>query len=143
MIKKEWESTGPKETQALAKALLETCPNHRIFAFYGDLGAGKTTLTQAFCEVLGVLDTVKSPTFSIINEYDSPSEKVYHFDFYRIEKLEEVLDIGLEEYLDSGAYCLMEWPERIDPLLPNDTVEVRIHHQGGDQRKIELLAPDL
>lgn len=103
--------------------------SHRIFAFYGGMGAGKTTFIKALCTYLGVHgDVVNSPTFSIINEYRTDSDDViYHFDFYRIRKPEEAIDIGLFDYLNSGALCLMEWPEQIEPLLPDDCVIVHIN----------------
>lgn len=101
---------------------------HRLVAFYAPMGAGKTTFTKAVCSVLGVQsDAVSSPTFAIVNEYrTSKGESVYHFDFYRITKDEEALDIGLYDYLDSGCLCLMEWPENIENLLPEETLKVTI-----------------
>ena len=114
-----------------AKLLLEAFPAARIFAFYGGMGAGKTTFIKAICAELGVADIVQSPTFSIINEYKTTGgEPVFHFDFYRIRKTEEVFDIGYEDYLYSGSYCFMEWPELIETLLPEDTVRVRISGEG-------------
>lgn len=131
-------SEGPEETQALAAELLAAFGENRIIALYGDLGAGKTTLVQAFCEELGVTDNVKSPTFSIVNEYESDSGNIFHFDFYRIEKITEVFDLGFEEYIDSGAWCFMEWPERIESVLPEETVIVRISEAGASRRKITI-----
>ena len=103
-------------------------PDERIIAFHAPMGAGKTTFTTALCQALGVReDAVSSPTFAIVNEYRSArGESIYHFDFYRIERLEEALDIGLYDYLDSGALCLIEWPENIEPLLPEETLHVQI-----------------
>ena len=120
------ESTAGLETAA--REFLAAVGDRRLIAFFAPMGAGKTTFITAVCKVLGVReDAVSSPTFAIVNEYRTASgESVYHFDFYRIEKLEEALDIGLYDYLDSGALCLMEWPENIEPLLPPDTLRVRI-----------------
>jgi len=111
---------------------------NRLFAFYGGMGAGKTTFITALCGVLGVKDVVNSPTFTIVNEYrTSGGTPVYHFDFYRIEKREEVLDIGFEEYVgDDAAICLMEWPEKIDGLLPEETVDVHISELTDGSREI-------
>ena len=119
-----------------ARAMLGEFPGSRVFAFYGSMGAGKTTFIKAVCAVLGVADIVQSPTFSIINEYKTvAAESVFHFDFYRIRKTEEVFDIGYEDYLYSGSYCLMEWPELIEALLPEDTIRIRITGEG--ERLIE------
>ena len=103
--------------------------DNTVFAFHGEMGAGKTTFIRALCEVLGVdPEEANSPSFSIINEYrsDTTAELIYHFDLCRLESVEEALEIGVEDYFDSGALCLLEWPERIEPLLPDDTVVVNI-----------------
>lgn len=109
-----------------------------VFAFYGQMGAGKTTFIKAVCAELGIADTVNSPTFSIVNEYrsDSTGALVYHFDFYRIKKLEEVYDMGYEDYFYNGGLCLIEWPELIEPLLPDDAVKVSIVEQADGTRLI-------
>ena len=111
------------------------------FAFYGDMGAGKTTFINALCEVLGV-DTAEtaSPTFALINEYrsETTAELIYHFDLYRMESLEEALELGIEDYFDSGAVCLIEWPERIAAALPNDTVSVKITVNDDDSRTLTI-----
>ncbi len=113
--------------EAAARFLAEI-GDRRIVAFYAPMGAGKTTFTTAVCRALGVReDAVSSPTFSIVNEYRTATgESVFHFDFYRIEKIEEALDIGFYDYIDSGALCLMEWPENIEDILPEETLKVRI-----------------
>ena len=98
-----------------------------VIALYGEMGAGKTTFTKALCKVLGVVDGVNSPTFNLINEYRTDKgEVVYHFDFYRINKLEEAYDIGFEEFIESGNLCIIEWPEKIEQILPSDTLRVKI-----------------
>ena len=111
-----------------AEQFLEAIGDNRLIAFYAPMGAGKTTFITALCKVLGISgDAVSSPTFAIVNEYrTSDGEPVFHFDFYRIEKDAEALDIGLYDYLDSGALCLMEWPENIENLLPQETLRVKI-----------------
>ena len=116
------------EIDAAAEEFLRRIGDRRLVAFYAPMGAGKTTFTTALCRRLGVrADAVSSPTFAIINEYRAADgEPVFHFDFYRIGKLEEALDIGLYDYLDSGALCLMEWPENIEALLPEETLDVHI-----------------
>lgn len=112
-----------------------------VYAFYGEMGAGKTTFINAICKALGVEDdTTNSPSFSIINEYrsDTTAELIYHFDLYRLDSLEEAFDIGVEDYFDSGALCFLEWPERIADILPNDTVKVTIIVNDDDSRTITL-----
>ncbi len=125
------------ELLPIARKVIETFPDSRIFAIYGSMGAGKTTFIKAICHELGVADIVQSPTFSIINEYQTvKGESIFHFDFYRIRNTSEVFDIGYEDYLYSGSYCFIEWPELIDSLLPENTVHVRI--TGTDERVIEF-----
>lgn len=110
-----------------AGEFLDRIGDNRLIAFYAPMGAGKTTFTTALCHALGVKDAVCSPTFTIVNEYlDGNGEPVYHFDFYRITKPSEAMDIGLYDYLDSGSLCLMEWPENIEELLPEETLKVSI-----------------
>ncbi len=128
----------PDEVGAAAARILEICGSRRIFAIYGTMGAGKTTLVKALCAELGTEDTVKSPTFSIVNEYDSPSGAIFHFDFYRIKGIGEVYDIGFEEYIDSGSYVFMEWPELIEPLIPEETVSLHISVEGTLERTIKI-----
>lgn len=121
-----------------AREFLSLIDDHRIIALYGEMGAGKTTFTTALCRVLGVReDAVSSPTFAIVNEYRTlDGEQLFHFDFYRIEKLEEALDIGFYDYIDSGCLCIMEWPENIDGLLPEDTLKVTIKVNSDLSRTI-------
>lgn len=112
-----------------------------VFAFYGDMGAGKTTFIAELCRVLGVdEDAASSPSFSLINEYRSSTtaELIYHFDLYRLESLEEAMDIGVEDYFDSGALCLIEWPERIADILPDDTVRVDITVEDDGSRTLTI-----
>ncbi|MBQ5693992.1 MAG: tRNA (adenosine(37)-N6)-threonylcarbamoyltransferase complex ATPase subunit type 1 TsaE [Bacteroidaceae bacterium] len=110
--------------------------NRRIFAFYGHMGAGKTTFIKAICEELGVTDAVTSPTFAIVNEYASTMGSIYHFDFYRIKRSSEVLDLGFEDYAYSGNLCLMEWPELIEEFLPEETIDVHIEEIEGGKRRV-------
>ena len=121
-----------------AREFLSLIDDHRIIALYGEMGAGKTTFTTALCRVLGLReDAVSSPTFAIVNEYRTlDGEPLFHFDFYRIEKLEEALDIGFYDYIDSGCLCIMEWPENIDGLLPEDTLKVTIKVNSDLSRTI-------
>jgi tRNA threonylcarbamoyladenosine biosynthesis protein TsaE len=121
-----------------ARLFVDLIGEHRVFAFYGSMGAGKTTFIKAICEELGVNDVITSPTFAIVNEYSTPSNPIYHFDFYRIKKLEEVYDMGYEDYFYSGALCFIEWPELIEELLPADAVKVSIVEQEDGTRVVEL-----
>jgi tRNA threonylcarbamoyladenosine biosynthesis protein TsaE len=122
-----------------ALSLLEFANEEKIFLFEGEMGAGKTTFIKAICEAMGVADVVSSPTFSIVNEYlASNNKRVYHFDFYRIEDLQEAYDIGYEEYFYSGDICLVEWPEKIRELLPKEYVHVSIMASTPDTRLISF-----
>jgi len=115
------------ELQQIAETILTQFPDERIFIFKGELGAGKTTLIKAFCRDLQVSDPTNSPSFAIVNEYDTKAGlKLFHFDFYRLKKLEEVYDIGYEEYFYSGDYCFIEWPELVMDILPESYVEIEI-----------------
>lgn len=126
---------GLDTIRSAARQFIENIGSSRVFAFYGKMGAGKTTFVKALCEELGCDDVITSPTFSIVNEYtDGEQQPVYHFDFYRIKKLEEVYDMGYEEYFYSGALCLIEWPELIEDVLPDDTVRVTIEEQADGSR---------
>jgi len=120
------------------KLLLDTFPEERVFAFYGGMGAGKTTFIKALCRELGSADYVTSPTFALINEYSTSNGSViYHFDFYRIKKIEEAFDLGYEDYIYSGNYCFIEWPEMIESLLPEGIVEVRIREAEKGVRLVD------
>ena len=120
-----------------ARQFVAAMGDRTVFALYGSMGAGKTTFTKAICQVLGVEDSISSPTFAIVNEYRSASgELIYHFDFYRIRKLEEVYDMGYEDYFYSGALCFVEWPELIEELLPADTVRVDIRENEDSSRSV-------
>ncbi len=123
-----------------AKEFVAGMDNRTVFAFRGAMGAGKTTFIKAVCEELGVEDVINSPTFAIINEYRSSTtaELVYHFDFYRVEKLSEAEDIGTEDYFYSGALCFVEWPEKVEDLLPGDTVEVSIRENPDGSRTLTV-----
>jgi len=116
----------------VAQRLLEGFPKNRVFALFGQMGVGKTTLVKAICHHLGSSDTPTSPTFSIVNEYAIPSgPSIFHFDFYRLKKLEEAYNIGYEEYFYSGNYCFIEWPGIIEPLLPPDCIRIQITEENG------------
>ena len=126
---------GLDTIRSAARQFIENIGSSRVFAFYGKMGAGKTTFVKALCEELGCDDVITSPTFAIVNEYtDGEQQPVYHFDFYRIKRLEEVYDMGYEEYFYSGALCLIEWPELIEDVLPDDTVRVTIEEQADGSR---------
>ncbi|WP_321334772.1 tRNA (adenosine(37)-N6)-threonylcarbamoyltransferase complex ATPase subunit type 1 TsaE [uncultured Bacteroides sp.] len=121
-----------------AKTFISAMGDNTVFALYGKMGAGKTTFIKAVCEELGVADVINSPTFAIVNEYRSEetAELIYHFDFYRINKLEEVYDMGYEDYFYSGALCFIEWPELVEELLPGNTIKVTIEEQQDGSRTV-------
>ena len=132
-----------------AREFIAHIGKHRVFAFYGKMGAGKTTFIKAICEELGVQDVITSPTFAIVNEYSRPiaspsqggvgEEPLYHFDFYRIKRLEEVYDMGFEDYFYSGALCFIEWPELIENILPDDAVKVSIAENNKGTRVVRKV----
>ena len=131
-----------------AREFITGIGDSRVFAFYGSMGVGKTTFIKAVCEALGVKDQVTSPTFAIVNEYalgswplavSQPPTAIYHFDFYRIKRLEEAYDMGCEEYFYSGSLCFIEWPELIEDLLPEDAVRVTITQYPDGHRTVTLL----
>lgn len=120
-----------------AEEFLQKIGENKLIAFYAPMGSGKTTFTTAICRVLGVGDAVCSPTFTIINEYlTAEGESVFHFDFYRLTKPSEAMDIGLYDYLDSGCLCLMEWPENVEELLPDETLKVTIRVNEDQSRSL-------
>lgn len=124
----------------VAKALLNDFPNYKTLAFRGEMGIGKTTFIKALCHQLGVSDTVNSPSFAIVNEYNSPKgETIYHFDFYRIKQPEEAFDMGYEDYFFSGAYCFVEWPEKIESLLPSHRLELHFSEIEHNIRVITIV----
>ena len=127
-----------EEIREAARAFINHIGDCTVFAFYGKMGAGKTTFIKALCEELGVDDVITSPTFAIVNEYTAQDGPVYHFDFYRIKKLEEVYDMGFEDYFYSGSLCLIEWPELIEEVLPDDAVKVSITENADGSRTIEF-----
>lgn len=130
-----------EELKTAAKQILADYPDQRVFAFHGEMGAGKTTLIKELCRQMDVQQEVSSPTFALVNEYFSPSQgPVYHFDFYRIETIEEVFDIGYEDYFYSDNYCFLEWPELITELLPENFVYLKIEITGPEQRLISYHA---
>lgn len=134
-MRKQWDATDLKDLDGIAKELLDFIGDHRIICFYGDLGAGKTTFIKSLCRQLGAGDEVQSPTFSIVNEYEtSGGEPVYHFDFYRLKTEEEAYDLGYEQYLFSGYFCFIEWPEKVKDLL--DLKKVDLYISFADARRL-------
>ncbi|UKK59002.1 tRNA (adenosine(37)-N6)-threonylcarbamoyltransferase complex ATPase subunit type 1 TsaE [Prevotella communis] len=119
-----------------AREFIQNIGERKVFAFYGKMGAGKTTFVKAICEELGVEDVITSPTFAIVNEYEAHDQSIFHFDFYRIKRLEEVYDMGYEDYFYSGALCFIEWPELIEDLLPEDAVKVTITENADGTRTV-------
>lgn len=145
MLQKEFEINSVEELSQVSEYLLGLREESDIIAFYGPMGAGKTTLIKNLCHRMGVTDEVNSPTFAIVNEYvTEEAESVYHFDFYRIKKLEEVYDIGYENYFYSGNLCLLEWPEMIEPLMPEKFIRVDIAlGDTDDSRRIIVSVVEL
>lgn len=139
MTEKTFIINSVDELSQVSELLISWREKSNIIAFYGPMGAGKTTLIKNLCHKLGVTDEVNSPTFALVNEYPTPIESsIFHFDFYRIKKLEEVYDIGYEDYFYSGRLCLLEWPELIDPLMPDHFIKVEIALGDSDNaRKIK------
>jgi len=128
-----------KHLHSAARELLRLFGKNKIFAFYGGMGAGKTTIIKAICEELGAIDIISSPTFTLVNEYKTEEgESIYHIDFYRIKKQEEVFDFGVEEYLTGESWCFMEWPGLVEEILPPETVKVSITVDENEQRILSI-----
>ena len=140
----EIKNTSLDNIREAAKQFIAAMEDNTVFAFYGKMGAGKTTFIKAICEELGVTDVINSPTFAIVNEYrsDETGELIYHFDFYRIKKLDEVYDMGYEDYFYSGALCFIEWPELVEEVLPGDAVKVTIEEIEDGTRSVRLESID-
>ncbi|MDP9079861.1 MAG: tRNA (adenosine(37)-N6)-threonylcarbamoyltransferase complex ATPase subunit type 1 TsaE [Bacteroidota bacterium] len=129
-------ATSLTQLPSVASEIISFAKDIRIFLFYGDMGAGKTTLIKSLCDCLGTTEPVTSPTFSIVNEYIGAKNRIYHFDFYRLKNQTEALDMGYEEYFYSDAYCFIEWPEKIPDLLPDHYIEVKITALSDNSRQI-------
>ena len=137
---KELRIKSLEDINSVAKQFIELIGEHHVFAMYGPMGVGKTTFVKAVCEALGVEDTINSPTFAIVNEYRTPKDKVvYHFDFYRIEDVQEAYDFGYEDYFYSKALCFIEWPERIESILPADVISLNFIEEEDGGRIIHVL----
>jgi tRNA threonylcarbamoyladenosine biosynthesis protein TsaE len=133
------EIKSPTEVERAAAEFVSIAGTRKFFAFYGEMGSGKTTLIKAICYHLGVSDTVNSPSFSIINEYRTAAgESIFHFDFYRIKNLEEALDTGFEEYFYRNSWCFIEWPEKIESMLPDFTIPVQIKVMPDETRIVKI-----
>lgn len=138
-MQQTFSDVGLNDLPEVAKAIIQLSQTHKLVAFYGQMGAGKTTLIKQICVQLGVMQEVSSPTFALVNEYETSTQQiVYHFDFYRIKSLEEVYDIGYEDYFYSNNLCLMEWPENIAPLLENEEV-LKVHIKPTDVNSREVM----
>ncbi len=135
---KRIEIDSLSELPRVAEAVIEALDGRSVVLLRGGMGAGKTTLVSRIAALLGAEDTVTSPTFALVNQYEGPQCRIYHFDFYRIDSIEEVFDLGYEEYFYSGDLCLLEWPEKIEPLIPDDAMVVRITAGDDEQRIFEI-----
>ncbi|HBJ76782.1 MAG TPA: tRNA (adenosine(37)-N6)-threonylcarbamoyltransferase complex ATPase subunit type 1 TsaE [Porphyromonadaceae bacterium] len=141
MKKQQWVIESVESIHFVAREFIHEMGEDRVFAFYGEMGAGKTTFIRALCEELGVEEGVNSPTFAIVNEYKGATigfETIYHFDFYRIKNIGEAYDLGYEDYIYSGFLCLIEWSERVEEILPEDCVRVHIAEQEGGKRLLTI-----
>ncbi len=138
----EFIAHARKDLDKVAHELITMAGDFRLVAFYGEMGVGKTTMIQSVCHALGVKTEVTSPTFALVNEYPvEGSEPVFHFDFYRINQISEALDFGIEEYFGSGCWCLMEWPEKVEELLPFELVRVFLVERPDASRRIRIQVP--
>ncbi|MFA5816021.1 MAG: tRNA (adenosine(37)-N6)-threonylcarbamoyltransferase complex ATPase subunit type 1 TsaE [Bacteroidales bacterium] len=129
------------DLDGIAANIIKAAGNERIMAFYGQMGVGKTTLIRAICRSLDVMTEVTSPTFALVNEYPSGDDPVFHFDFYRVNRISEALDFGIDEYFDSGHWCLIEWPEKVEELLPETVVRVLLTENPDGSRTIRVEIP--
>lgn len=135
---KEFITAGAVETQCVAAEIANMTAPGAVLCLRGEIGAGKTVFTTGLCRALGVSDCVTSPTFTVVNEYDGEQVRVYHFDMYRIEEEDELLEIGFEEYLSSGGVCIIEWPQNVEGALPKHRLEITITKLGENERKITV-----
>ncbi len=135
---KRIEIDSLSELTRVAESIIEELGERRVVLLRGSMGAGKTTLVSRIAKCLGAEDTVTSPTFALVNQYEGTQMRIYHFDFYRIDRIEEVFDLGYEEYFYSGDLCLVEWPEKIEELIPDSVMEVRITIGDGEERIFEI-----
>ena len=135
---KRIEIDSLSELTRVAESIIEELGDRRVVLLRGSMGAGKTTLVSRIAKCLGAEDTVTSPTFALVNQYEGANMRIYHFDFYRIDRIEEVFDLGYEEYFYSGDLCLVEWPEKIEELIPDSVMEVRITVGEGEERIFEI-----
>lgn len=139
LIRQQVKCEELDELEDVAQQIIDFSGRKRIWLFEGEMGAGKTTLIKAICEQFDVLDTVNSPTFAIVNEYQNETDQIfYHFDFYRLKNEEEALDIGATEYFDSGNYCFIEWPSKVQNILPEDVLKIEISITGKNSRIFDL-----
>ena len=133
----EFHISSTEQINQVAQQFIAAMGGHKLFAFYGEMGAGKTTFIKALCDELGVIDVVNSPTFAIANDYETAlGDHIYHFDFYRLKTPQEALDFGVEDYFYSGRICFMEWPDQIGTLLPTESVRVAITVNADDSRTV-------
>ena len=136
---KVFRNVGLADLETVAAQIVEHVQTENIWLFHGDLGAGKTTLIKALGKVMGISDAMSSPTFALVNEYEtSDNKKIYHFDFYRIRNEAEAYDIGVEEYFDSGNYCFVEWPDKIKSIIPPEHADINITHEDNTHRTIAI-----
>jgi tRNA threonylcarbamoyladenosine biosynthesis protein TsaE len=138
MIMRRIEIDSLSDLPRVAEAVVEALDGRNVVLLRGGMGAGKTTLVSRIAALLGAEDAVTSPTFALVNQYEGTEQRIYHFDFYRIDNIEEVFDLGYEEYFYSGDLCLVEWPEKIEPLIPDDAMVVRITAGDGEERIFEI-----
>lgn len=141
MIELKFHAKRLADLEGIAGKLIEAAGSARIVAFYGQMGVGKTTLIRTLCRVLGVTTEVTSPTFALVNEYPAEGDSIFHFDFYRINRISEALDFGIDEYFDSGSWCLMEWPEKVEELLPASVTRVFLTEESDGSRTIRVEIP--